>query len=144
MDHRDLLHQKGFACFDFIRFRVAVVRGPALDHVRDVDIATRQSRRLQEIVQEFSCSSDERFPLLVFVEARRFSHEHHTRVRIPHTEYHLGAAQLRELATLAVVERLAEFEERHDDEGVRVEISTDFRRADFSCQWKRNVGSASI
>ena len=61
-------------------------------------------------------------------------------MRIPHTKYHLGSAQLRELATLAVVERLAEFEECHDDEEVRVKVSTDFRRADFSCQWKRNVG----
>ena len=39
MDHGDLLHQKGFACLDFIRFRVAVVRGAALDHIGDVDIA---------------------------------------------------------------------------------------------------------
>ena len=39
VDHRDLLHQKRFARLDFIRFRVAVVRGPAFDHVCDVDVA---------------------------------------------------------------------------------------------------------
>jgi hypothetical protein len=38
------------------------------------------------------------------------------------------------------MQRLAEFEEGHDGEGEWVKISQDFRRADFSCQWKRNVG----
>jgi hypothetical protein len=37
-------------------------------------------------------------------------------MRIPHTKHHLGSAHLRELATLAVMQRLAEFEERHDGE----------------------------
>ena len=138
-DHRDLLHQKGFACFDFIRFRVAVVRGAALDYVRDVNVTARQSCRLQEIVQEFSCSPDEWFSLLVFIEARCFPHEHHARVWIPHTKHHLGSAHLRKLAALAVMQRLAEFEEGHGGEVEQLKSSMDFRRADFSCQWKRNV-----
>jgi hypothetical protein len=69
---------------------------------------------LQEIVQEFSRSPDKRLPLLVFMETRRFPHEHHARVRIPHTKHHLGSAHLRELAALTVMQRLAEFEEGHD------------------------------
>jgi hypothetical protein len=50
------------------------------------------------------------------METRRFPHEHHARVRIPYTKHHLGSAHLRELATLAVMQRLAEFEEGHDGE----------------------------
>jgi hypothetical protein len=34
---------------------------------------------------------------------------------------------------------LAEFQEEHDGEVEQLKSSTDFRRADFSCQWKRNV-----
>ena len=95
---------------------------------------------VQQVVQEFSRSPDERFPLLVFVEARRFPHEHYARMRIPYTKHDLGSAHLCEFAALAVVQRLAEFEESHDGEGARVKTSQDFRRADFSCQWTRNVG----
>jgi hypothetical protein len=38
------------------------------------------------------------------------------------------------------MQRLAEFEEGHGGEVEQLKISKDFRRADFSCQWKRNVG----
>ena len=61
-------------------------------------------------------------------------------MRIPYTKHDLGSAHLCELTTLAVVQRFAEFEEGHDGEGEWVKISQDFRRADFSCQWKDNVG----
>jgi hypothetical protein len=37
-------------------------------------------------------------------------------VRISDTEHHLATAQLGQLAALAVVQRLAEFEEGHDGE----------------------------
>ena len=37
------------------------------------------------------------------------------------------------------MQRLVEFEERHDGEVEQLKVSMDFRRADFSCQWKRNV-----
>jgi hypothetical protein len=50
------------------------------------------------------------------METRRFPHEHHARVRIPHTKHHLGSAHRCELAPLAVVQRFAEFEEGHDGE----------------------------
>jgi hypothetical protein len=61
-------------------------------------------------------------------------------VRIPHTKHHLGSAHLRELATLAVMQRLAEFEEGHDGEVEQLKSSKDSMRADVSCQWMRNVG----
>jgi hypothetical protein len=38
------------------------------------------------------------------------------------------------------MQRLAEFEEGHDGEVEQLKSSMDFRRADLSCQWKRNVG----
>jgi hypothetical protein len=38
------------------------------------------------------------------------------------------------------MQRLAEFEEGHDGEVEQLKSLMDFRRADFSCQWKRNVG----
>jgi hypothetical protein len=34
-------------------------------------------------------------------------------VRIPHTKYHLGPAHLRELATLAVVQRFGKVLKKH-------------------------------
>jgi len=68
---------------------------------------------LQEIVQEFARRPDERFPLPVFVKARRFPHEHYARLSISHTEHHLGAAHLRKFAPLAVVQRCGEVLERH-------------------------------
>ena len=140
MDHCDLLHQKRFARLDFIRFRIAVVWRAALDHVGDVNVAARQSCRLQEIVQELSCSPDKRLPLLVFVEPRRFPHEHHACVRIPYTKHYLGSAHLCQLATLAVMQRFAELEEGHDDAGELVKALRDFRRGGFPCQWSRNGG----
>jgi hypothetical protein len=38
------------------------------------------------------------------------------------------------------MQRLAEFEEGHDDEGKQLKSRKDFRRVNFSCQWKRNTG----
>jgi hypothetical protein len=99
---------------------------------------------LQEIVQELSCRPDERFPLLVFMETRGFPHKHHRRVRTSHAKHDLSSAHLCELTTLAVMQRLAEFEEGHDGEIRWFKCSRDFRRADFSCQWMRNVGSVLI
>jgi hypothetical protein len=65
-------------------------------------------------------------------------------MRIPHTKYHLGSAHLCELAALTVMQRFTEFEECHGGEVEQLKISQDFRRADFSCQWKRNVGKLVV
>ena len=102
-DHLDLLHEKRFTSFHFIRFRVAVVRRPALDDVRDIDLVARKIRRRQQIVEEFTRSPHERLPLLIFIEPRRFADEHDARAWISHAEDHLGPAQLREFALLAVM-----------------------------------------
>jgi hypothetical protein len=42
------------------------------------------------------------------------------------------------------MQRLAEFEEEHGGEVEQLKISQDSRRADFSCQWKRNVGKLVV
>jgi hypothetical protein len=42
------------------------------------------------------------------------------------------------------MQRLAEFEEGHDGVVEQLKISQDFRRADFSCQWKRNMGKLVV
>ena len=102
-DHLDLLHEERLASIHFIRFRVAIVRWPAFDDVRDINLVARQIRRGQQIVQELARRSHERLSFLVFVEARRFADKHDARVRISHAEDHLGPAQLREFALLAVM-----------------------------------------
>ena len=42
------------------------------------------------------------------------------------------------------MQRLAEFEQGHDDEMEWLKRSMDFRRAEFSCQRKRNVGKMVV
>jgi len=77
---------------------------------------------LQEIVQEFSRCPDKRFPLLVFIEAWGFPHEHHACERIPYAKHYLGSAHLCQLATLAIMQGLAEFQEEHDGEVEQLKV----------------------
>jgi hypothetical protein len=57
------------------------------------------------------------------MEARRFPDEHDARLWIADAKYHLDAAHLGELATLASVQRLIEFEERHEGAVERYKVS---------------------
>ena len=94
LDQLDLLEQERLAGFDFVRFRITVVRRTALDHVGDVDLGTSQPCGLQQFVQQLACRAHEWFPLLVLVKARGLTHEHDRRVRVSDPKDHLRPSQL--------------------------------------------------
>ena len=72
----DLPEQERLARRDFVRLRIAVARRPALDHVRDVDVAALEADRLDDLRQQLTGAADERLALQVFVRAGRFADEH--------------------------------------------------------------------
>ena len=80
------------AGLDLVQHRVAVPRGPALDHVRDVHVLAGHADPAQQLVEELPRLADEREALLVLVEARRLAYEHQVRVRVPDPEDDLRSA----------------------------------------------------
>src|SRR5689334_4018368 len=85
-DYFNLLQQERLARLDFVRFRIAVVRRPAFDDIRNVDLRSRQAGGLQEFVEQLSRRANERLTLLILVESRRFSDEHYRGVWIADAE----------------------------------------------------------
>ena len=61
---------------DFVGLGIAVLRRPALDDVRDVDVVARQLDRLDDLRQQLAGAADKRHALLVFVGAGRLADEH--------------------------------------------------------------------
>ena len=102
-DRRELPAKERIARTDFVRFGVAVVWRPALQHVADVDIFAFEIDGLDNLGQQLSRPSDERQALLVFVKTRRFTHKHEFSVRIPGAEHDMGAFR-RQLAALAITD----------------------------------------
>ena len=70
LDDVDLPEQERLAGLDFVRLGVAVLRRPALDHVRDVDVVALEADRLDDLRQQLPGAADERDALDVFVRAR--------------------------------------------------------------------------
>ena len=61
----------------------AVVRRPALQHVRDVDVlGSRKSKGREHVVEQLSRDANERLPLGVLVSARCLADEHPLRTKI--------------------------------------------------------------
>jgi hypothetical protein len=54
-----------------------------LDHIRNVDVVPREANVVQELLQEFPCSANERTPELIFLLARPFPHKEDLGIRIP-------------------------------------------------------------
>ncbi len=85
-DHDARVHELDLAVEErraellFLGPRIAVLRRPALEDVRDVDVRSSEAHALRDDVgQELSRPTDEGDSLLVFVVARRFADEHHAR-----------------------------------------------------------------
>jgi len=51
-----------------------------LDRVRHVDLAARDVREREGLVEQTACGTDERLACEIFVIARDFSDQHHARV----------------------------------------------------------------
>src|SRR5207247_2471900 len=92
LDQLDLTEQVALAGLDLLWHRVAVPRGPALDHVRDVDVLPGHADSAEELVEELPSLADERVALLVLVEAGRLADEHQLGLGVAHAEDDLGAA----------------------------------------------------
>src|SRR5262245_41887918 len=60
-DHVDLLKQKGLAGGNLVRFGIAILRRPALDDVRDVDVLPRNLEALlDDVGEQLARAPDER------------------------------------------------------------------------------------
>ena len=106
-NYLNLLKEERLACFDLIRFRVAIVRRPALDDVGDVDVGARQADGFDDLGEQLPGAADERLALHVFVGARRLADEHQVGRRVAGPEHDLRAAERVQLAAAAVGAQLA-------------------------------------
>jgi hypothetical protein len=87
----DLTLQVCRACLDFLRTRISVGRRPALQNIRDIDIAARQANRSQHLIQQQTRFADERFSDAIFVRAGRLANDHPVRSSIANAENGLSA-----------------------------------------------------
>ena len=71
--------------------RVSVARRPALDHVREVDVAPLEPDAREQPVEQLSRLTDERHALLVLVEPGRLADEHQLSVGVARAEDDLRA-----------------------------------------------------
>ena len=98
LDGVDLPEQEWLARLDFVLLGVAVLRRPALDHVRDVHVLALQIDRFDDLRQQLPGAADERNALLIFVGARRFADEHQIGVGIADAEDDLLPSERVQLA----------------------------------------------
>ena len=89
LDQLDLAEEVALARLDLVRLRVAVAGRPALEDVRDVDVAARHPDLREQLLEQLPGLADERQALLVLVEARRLADEHQVGVRIAGAEHDL-------------------------------------------------------
>ena len=84
---------------DSLGLRIAIVRRPALQNVRDVDLGARQSDRAQHRVQELPRAADERLALPILVGAGRLADHEQARVAPADAEHRLRAASMQRRTT---------------------------------------------
>ena len=72
----DLSLQKMSTRPDLIRLRISIVWRPALDDVRNENVAAFQADRRQKLFEKLPSRADERMALLILVKTRRFPNEH--------------------------------------------------------------------
>src|SRR5262245_17060317 len=60
----------------FVRFRIPIIRRPALQDIANVDVFAFEIDGLDDLGQQLSGPPDKRQALLVFVETRRFTDKH--------------------------------------------------------------------
>ena len=95
------------AGLDLLRYRIAVARRTAFQHVGDVDLFARESDAGEQLLEQLPGGADERDSLLVLVKAGRLAHEHQIGMRLTRAEDDLGAP-LRKCAPRAAGDDLAE------------------------------------
>ena len=100
-DGRELLFHKRIAGGNFIRFGIAILRGPALEDIADIDILTFEANGLDNLRQQLTGPADERQALLVFIVTRSFAYEYEFGIRITGTKDEIRTLG-RKLAALAV------------------------------------------
>jgi len=64
-----------FATRYFIRFRIAVSRGTALEDIADKNVVSLYANSFDKLIEQFACPADERTALVIFFFARRFTDE---------------------------------------------------------------------
>src|SRR5262245_11510862 len=102
-DRGELFLHKRIARRDLIRFRIAILRRPALKDIADVDVFALEVDRLNNLRQQLPRSPDERQALLVFVKPGSLADEYQIGFRIAGTENDVGARRS-ELAALAIAD----------------------------------------
>jgi hypothetical protein len=90
-DQLDLGEQVALAGGDLVGLRIAVARGPALEHVGDVHLRPGQTDRLEQAFENLAGLADERHALLVLVVAGRLADEHQVGVGITRPDHDLRA-----------------------------------------------------
>ena len=101
-DDANLAQQERRAGIALVALGRAVARRTALHDVGDVNLFALQAHGGDHVVEQLSGAPDERQALRVFVCARPFADEHQLGVRIAGAEDDLLAAELAQLATLAI------------------------------------------
>src|SRR2546425_7644803 len=111
-DQLELAEEEGVAARDLVGLGVAVLRRPALDDVRDVDVVAVEPHPLgDDLGQELAGAPDEGLALPVLVAAWRLAHENEARARAADAEHEVRAVG-RELAALAVADVSAQLLQR--------------------------------
>jgi hypothetical protein len=77
--------------------------GPALEDVRNVDLVSAETHRLDDLGEELAGASDKWLSLLVFIFSWRLTHEHQLSLGIAHAKDDLGAG-FHEIGTLCAAE----------------------------------------
>ena len=85
----DLAEQVRDAGAHFLRLRIAVVRRPRLEDVRDEHLLALQADRLEHRVEQLPGAADERLALAVLVGAGRLADHHPLRVAVADAEHAL-------------------------------------------------------
>src|SRR5690606_9097362 len=89
----DLALQIGQAGADLGRLRRAIVRRPALDRIRDIDVlAAAQADCTEHVVEQASRLADEGLALAVLLLARSLAHQHPAPRAVADAGYRLGAS----------------------------------------------------
>lgn len=78
----DLFPEIGNALVDFFAERCAVIRGPTLEDIADVDLVAPEVDRFKDLVQELTGPTNKRLTLLVFISPGCFSDQKERSVRI--------------------------------------------------------------
>src|SRR5205807_2877896 len=82
----DLAPEMALAGLDLLRYRIAVTRWTAFQHVGDVDLFARESDAGEQLLEQLPGGADERDSLLVLVKAGRLAHEHQIGMRLTRAE----------------------------------------------------------